>query len=82
MSELTEAVFQFVRGQQVDVTLEADQADGKVLSFIESHARVHDRQFEDGKVQMRAIMGKRTLAELARNGAVEIKKVEPAPTHR
>ena len=80
MSELTEAVFKFVRGQQVDVTLEADQTHGKLLSFIESHSRVHDRQFDDGKVQIRAIMGKRTLAELARNGEVEIRKVEaPRP---
>ncbi len=76
MAQLTEAVYQFVRGQQVDVTLEADDTNGKLLSFIESHSRVHDRQFADGRVQMKAIMGKRTLAELARNGEVEVKAVE------
>ena len=76
MKELTAAVFKFVRGQQVDVTLEADETNGKLLSFIESHSRVHDRQFNDGRIQLKAVMGKRTLAELARNGQVEVQKVE------
>ncbi|HET6250115.1 MAG TPA: GTPase HflX [Tepidisphaeraceae bacterium] len=76
MAELTEAVFKHVRGQQVDVTLAADDTNGKLLAFIESHARVHDRQFSDGRVTVKAVMGKRTLAELARNGQVEVVKVE------
>ena len=78
LKELSDAVFKFVRGQQVDVTLEADETDGKLLSFIESHTRVHDRQFNEGRVQLKAIMGKRTLAELARNGQVEVKTVKAA----
>src|SRR5204863_4940327 len=75
LAELTEAVYQAVRGQQVDVTLEADVANGRLLSFIESHSRVHDRQFTDGRVQLRAVMGKRTLADLSRNDQVEVKAV-------
>jgi GTP-binding protein HflX len=76
LAELAEAVYQAVRGQQVDVTLEADVTNGRLISFIESHARVHDRQFTDGRAQFKAIMGKRTLAELSRNGQVEIKEVD------
>jgi GTPase len=76
LAALTEAVYQAVRGQQVDVTLEADIANGRLISFIESRSRVHDRQFMDSRVQMKAIMGKRTLADLARNEQVEVKLVE------
>ena len=75
MGGLHEAVYQAVRGQQVDVTLETDVANGKLLSFIESHTRVHDREFQDGRVVIRAVMGKQTLADLSRNGQVEIKSV-------
>jgi len=75
--ELQEAVYQAVRGQQVDVTLEAEVTNGKLLSFLESHSRIHDRQFVDGRVVVKAIMGKRTLADLARNDQVEVKTVQP-----
>ena len=77
LDKLTEAVFQAVRGQQVDVTLEADVTNGKLISFIESHSRVHSREFTDGRVQMKAIMGKRVLADLSRNDQVELKAAEP-----
>jgi GTPase len=75
LAGLQEAIYQFVRGMQVDVTLEADVTNGRLISFIESHTRVHDRQFTDGRVRMKAIMGKRTLAELSRNEQVEVKSV-------
>jgi GTP-binding protein HflX len=75
LGELHEAVYQVVRGQQVQVTLEADVANGKLLSFIESHARVQEREFLDGRVVIQAVMGKQTLADLARNEQVEVKTV-------
>ena len=78
LDELNEAVYQFVRGQQVDVLLEADVSNGKLISFIESHSRVHARDFLDGRVQIQAIMGKQTLADLSRNDQVEVKKVVAA----
>jgi GTP-binding protein HflX len=74
--EVTEAVYRTVRGTQVDVTLEADVTNGRLLSFIESHTRVHDRQFTDGRVQMKAVMGRRTLADLSKNEQVDVKTVE------
>src|SRR4051812_24102390 len=45
IADLIERVYQAVRGQQVDVTLEAEVTNGKLISFIEQHSRVHDRQF-------------------------------------
>jgi GTP-binding protein HflX len=76
LAELNEAVLKVVRGQQVDVTLEADVTNGKIISFIESHTRVHDRQVLDGKMQIRTVMGKRTLADLSHNGQVAVMKVD------
>ena len=76
LAALSEAVYRAIRGQQVDVLLEADVTNGRLISFIESHARVHDRQFTDGRVQMRAVMGRRTLADLSRNDQVEVKAVD------
>ena len=76
LDRLQEAVYHAVRGQQVNVTLEADVTNGRLISFIESHSRVHDRVFNDGRVQLKAVMGKRTLADLSRNDQVEVKTVE------
>jgi GTP-binding protein HflX len=76
LADLAEATYQAVRGHQVDVTLEADVTNGKLISFIESHSRIHDRQFNDGRIQIKAVMGKRTLADLSRNDQVEIKDVD------
>ncbi len=58
------------------MTLEADVTNGRLLSFLESHTRIHDRVFTDGRVQLKAVMGKRTLADLSRNEQVEVKAVD------
>jgi GTP-binding protein HflX len=80
LDKLQEAVFRAVRGQQVDVTLQADVSNGRLLAFLESHTRIHDRAFvgEDGKVRIKAIMGKQTLADLSRNEQVEILSTQAA----
>ncbi len=75
LDKLSEAVYQHVRGQQVDVVLEADVANGRLLSFIESHTRVQEREFVDGRVLIRAVMGKQTLADLSKNEQVLLKSV-------
>jgi GTP-binding protein HflX len=78
IDKLHEAVYQQVRGQQVDVLLEAEVTNGRLLSFIESHTRVQHREFLDGRVQIRAVMGKQTLEDLSNNAQVEVKRVESA----
>jgi hypothetical protein len=72
---LYEAVHDCVRGQQVDVTLETDAANGKLLSFIESRTHVSHREFTDGRACIQATMGKKMLADLSRNEQVEVKSV-------
>jgi GTPase len=76
IEDLYAAVESHVRGQQVEVTLQIDTANGKLLSFIESHAHVKDRQFTDGRVIIKAVMGKQLLEDLSRNDQVEVKAVE------
>ena len=81
LDKLQEAIYRAVRGQQVDVTMEADVANGKLLAFLESHTRIHDRAFvgdQGSRVRIKAIMGKQTLADLARNEQVEIVATAPA----
>src|SRR5439155_1559344 len=73
--QLNEAIYHHIRGQQVNVILEADVTNGRLLSFLESHTRIDERHFVDNRVEIRAMMGKQTLADLARNAQVEIKSV-------
>ncbi len=75
LEKLVEAVYHVVRGQQVEVTLEADVSNGRLISFIESHTRVQERDFMDGRVTFRAVMAKKTLADLSRNDSVDVKAV-------
>ena len=78
LDQVTEAVYKHVLGLQVRVELEADVTDGRTLAFVESHTRVEDRQFVDGRARMTAVMGRQTLAELSQQGRVELLKVDPA----
>jgi GTP-binding protein HflX len=76
IDRLIEAVTDHVRGQQLEVTLEAEVTNGKLISFIEHQCRVHEREFEDGQIIIHATMGKRTLADLSHNPQVHIKTVK------
>ncbi len=78
IEKVVAAVAEHVQGQQVQVVLEADVANGRLLSFLESHSRIQDRTFHDSRVILRTIMGKRTLADLSRNSQVEIRDVVSA----
>jgi GTP-binding protein HflX len=80
IDKLQEAIYRAVRGQQVEVTLQADLSNGRLIAFLESHTRIHERTFvgDDGKIRIRAVMGKQTLADLSRNDQVEILSTAPA----
>jgi GTP-binding protein HflX len=75
LDRLQEAVYKYLRGTQVEVALEADLTNGRLISFIESRTRVQERHFLDGRVSFKTVMGKQTLADLSRNEQVEIKSV-------
>jgi GTP-binding protein HflX len=77
LADVQEAVYRQVLGHQVDVTLETDVANGKLLSFLESHTRISTREFIDSRVRMNITMGKSILADLSRNEQVEVKSVKP-----
>ncbi len=79
LAEVSETVYRIVRGQQVQAVLECDVTNGKLIAFIESHTRIEHREYQADRVQFVAVMGKQTLAELARNGQVEVKTVTEAP---
>ena len=80
LDRLNERVHQFVLGTQSEVTLRADVTDGGLLAFLERATRIQDRVYENGTVQIRTIVGRRTLDELRRNDAVKIEHVEPLGT--
>ena len=73
LADLAEAVFRFVRGQQLEAVLVMPVTDGRLISFIESHTRVRDRAFEDNNVVFTVELGKKTLADLTRNPGLEIR---------
>jgi len=64
------------RGQQVEVVLEMEWSNGKLISFIEAHAKISQRQFDDGRARITAVMRKKNLADLARNQQVAIVSVK------
>ncbi|MGA2499579.1 MAG: GTPase HflX [Tepidisphaeraceae bacterium] len=78
LERLTDAVHRYVLGQQHEVTLAVALANGRLLSFLETHTRIQDREYSEERVTLRAIMGKQTLADLSRNEQVEIVSVASA----
>ena len=75
LDRLRTAVFDFVRGQQVDVTLACDVTNGRLISFIEANTRIRDRRFvdDDARVEFDVTVGKRMLSDLERNDAIAIR---------
>jgi len=72
LADFCGAVVRQMRGEQVEVTLEAAISNGRLISFIERHSEVRSRDFLDGRVRLTAVMGKHTLADLSRNEQVEV----------
>ena len=66
LDRLAGAVLDYVRGQQHDVTLACDVTNGRLISYIEAHARIHDRRFvdDDARVEFDVTVGKNTLRDL------------------
>ena len=77
LASLHDAVLGFIRGGQFDVTLEVDAGDGKLVSFLETHLRIHERSYHDSRVRISATVGKKLLADLSRNESIELLRAEP-----
>lgn len=78
MAAMHDAVYRYVRGQQVEVEVEIELSNGKLLSFLESQCRIEDRQFLDGKARLRVIVGRNFLKDLQANPDVTVASVAPA----
>jgi len=74
LTKLVEAVHNHYRGTLVDVQLQLATENGKLLSFIETHCQVLEREYVEGKTLITARIGKKTLADLMRNDQVEVIK--------
>ncbi|MGA2584207.1 MAG: GTPase HflX [Tepidisphaeraceae bacterium] len=76
---LVARVIESARGRQVEATLEMDGANGKLLTFIESRAKITDRDYTNGRVRLTAVIGERILSDLATNGQVTIVSSREVP---
>jgi GTPase len=76
LDRLADAVYHFVRGHQVDVTIACDVTDGKLISHIQGHTRVRDRRFEEDEAVFDITVGRRTLAELQRNESIRFRDTD------
>ncbi len=77
VDQMHAAVQKFVRGQQVRVQLATDQASGKLLAFLEANSRIEDRQYDEHRVRLTMIMGRRLFHDLTANQQVEIISSKP-----
>lgn len=74
LRELHEAVYQFVRGQQVEAVLAVPNTDGKLIAHIRSHTRVMEQVFEEDYIHFTVVVGKQTLKDLSHHPNIEILK--------
>jgi len=73
LSEVIEAVIKFVRGHQVDVRLECNVTDGKLVNFIRTHTRVNEEQINDNTMIFDVTVGKQLLEQIKQNDQVTIR---------
>lgn len=78
LKELHEAVLSFVRGQQVDVRLECDVTEGKLIQFLRTHGRVHHESVTQHNIILDMTVGKNLLEQLRRND--QIRFIDSTPT--
>jgi GTPase len=76
VDRLLASVLAQVKGRMVEATLEADSANGRLLSFIETHCQILDRQFNGRRIILRATMSKKVCDDLMRNDQLTVKPIE------
>lgn len=67
LKEVHQAVLRFVRGQQVDVRLECDVTQGKLIQFLRTHGKVHNERIDHQTLILEMTVGKQLLEQLRRN---------------
>jgi GTP-binding protein HflX len=76
IDRLLSSVLDQVKGQMIEATLEADSANGRLLSFIETHCQILDRQFKGRRIILRVTMSKKVCEDLSRNDQLTVKPIE------
>jgi GTPase len=76
VDRLLSSVLAQVKGQMIEATLEADSANGRLLSFIETHCQILDRKFKDRRIILRVTMSKKVCDDLSRNDQLTVKPIE------
>ncbi len=77
--QVVEAVAARMSGRQLDVTIEADYTNGRLMQYLSRNAQMSEQRYEDKRVRMTARLSERHLAELRRFGpAVRILTTSPA----
>jgi GTP-binding protein HflX len=69
LEDLRAAALEHMLGEVREVTIEAAIDDGRTVSFLESRTQVLDRQYPDGRVELRVRMGRRQAGLLLAQGA-------------
>ena len=72
LAQLQEHVLGYIRGQQADVRLECDTADGRLIGFIRSHTRVNEEHFDGATATFDVTVGKQLLQQLRQNEGVRV----------
>lgn len=72
LKEVHEAVLRFVRGQQVNVRLECDVTQGKLIHFLRTHGRIYHEQIDHQTLILEMVVGKQLLEQLRRNEQVKV----------
>ncbi len=78
LTDLNEAVLQFVRGHQVNVTLECAVTHGKLIQFIRTHTRIREEEVTDEKMIFHVTVGKQMLKQLEQNESLTIHSLTEA----
>lgn len=72
LGKLAERVIGFTRGQQVEVTLEVDVADGKTISQIERHLYILMRRVNERTIEFDVMVGHNMLHRIGRVKEIRI----------
>lgn len=72
LKEVHQAVLRFVRGQQVDVRLECDVTQGKLIQFLRTHGKVHNERIDHQTLILEMTVGKQLLEQLRRNEQLRV----------
>lgn len=76
IDRLATAVTQSLAAKFVDVEIEFETSNGKLAGFLDSHALVHSRTYDDGRVIYNCRVPSSSVGQISRHDAVIRKRME------